>query len=128
MICIVCKRPIERSYGAPGLIGCYCQYCATAMKLTPEQILKNQYEQAIKELTEEIARLKACNERQATTIKAYHIGDLTNNVISKMQERFENSFDKIEQLYTDDSYESLVYSNDVLKLISQVAEELKKEI
>lgn len=63
MICIVCKRPIEHSYGAPGLIGCYCQYCATAMKLTPEQILKSQYEQAIKELTEEIARLKTENER-----------------------------------------------------------------
>ncbi len=62
MICIVCKRPIERSYGAPGLIGCYCQYCATAKGLTPEQILKSQYEQAIKELTEENERLRAENE------------------------------------------------------------------
>ena len=117
MICIVCKRPIERSYGAPGLIGCYCQYCATAMKLTPEQILKSQYEQAIKELTEEIASLKACNERQATTIKAYHIGDLTNNVISKMQER-------LKQVFYDDN--KLAAS--ICSIIDQIAEELRKEI
>lgn len=122
MICIVCKRPIERSYGAPGLIGCYCQYCATAMKLTPEQILKSQYEQAIKELTEEIERLKACNERQATTIKAYHIGDLTNNVISKMQERLKA------EVFTLVDYNEELCDVILSNTIDQVAEELRKEI
>lgn len=38
MICIKCKREITRSYGAPHLMGCYCQHCATLLGLTTEQI------------------------------------------------------------------------------------------
>lgn len=38
MICIKCMRQITRSYGAPHLMGNYCEHCATLLGLTPEQI------------------------------------------------------------------------------------------
>ena len=44
MICIKCKRPIDKSYGAKGLIGCYCQTCAVLGGLTQEAIEKARFE------------------------------------------------------------------------------------
>ena len=44
MICIKCKRPIDKSYGAKGLIGCYCQNCAVMCGLTQEAIEKSRLE------------------------------------------------------------------------------------
>lgn len=36
MICINCKKTIEHSYGAAGLMGNYCKDCANKLGLTPD--------------------------------------------------------------------------------------------
>lgn len=38
MICIRCNKKINRSYGAPNLLGNYCLECATLMQITPDLI------------------------------------------------------------------------------------------
>jgi hypothetical protein len=40
MICCNCKREIDRTYGAPGLIGNYCKACAHALGFTRDQKLE----------------------------------------------------------------------------------------
>ena len=69
MICIVCKREIERSYGLPGMNGCYCERC---VKLTPEYITQGitqiNNDIAITILTDENLRLKVENKNQEQRI------------------------------------------------------------
>ena len=53
--------------------------------------------------------------------------DLDNakaDTVREMQERFENSFDKLEHLYNEEGHENFVYANKVFEFIDQIAKEM----
>ena len=54
MICIKCKRPIDKSYGARELAGCYCQTCAVMCGLTQEAIEKARLESVMVQTEKQI--------------------------------------------------------------------------
>ena len=49
------------------------------------------------------------------------------DIARKLQSKFENSFDKLEQFYDEEIHENLVSSNAVLELIAQVTEDIITE-
>ena len=70
MICIKCKREIDRSYAAPGFAGNYCEPCAIAAVLTPRQMAQKQFERA-GEMAAEAARSIT---RLTQTVKGFEDG------------------------------------------------------
>ena len=48
MKCIVCKKEIEKSYGAAGLYGTYCLECATNLGFVDKSV-KNDFKEGFKE-------------------------------------------------------------------------------
>ena len=81
-------------------------------------------------LLAERARLTEQNERLrklATVIeveKEIVRKETRADTVREMQERFENSFDKLEHLYDEEGHENFVYANKVLEFLDQIAKEM----
>ena len=73
MICIKCKRPITQSYGAKDLMGNYCKACALSLGLTEEQRYNAKMDEAIKAISEFIAK-KIFDDIEA--IAGHSIGEI----------------------------------------------------
>lgn len=95
-----------------------------------------EYAAKVRELTEENERLRDLLDEVVNSNAAWvddnvrlrkEMKTLKADTVKKMQERFENSFDKLEEYYNEESHENMVYSNKVLELIDQIAKELLEE-
>ena len=90
MICIKCKRKIDRSYGSPELAGCYCYSCAINNGLTQEQIERERYRQLVKDVRADT--IKKMQERLYPLYKVlcvdegdwrYEVDQIANELIAE---------------------------------------------
>ena len=100
-------------------VGVICPYYA----ISCENHMPKDALALIKEQQAEIEKLKKQLDDKCDRCIARDRADTVN----KMQERFENSFDKLEEFYNETDHENMVYSNKVLELIDQIAKEILEE-
>lgn len=52
------------------------------------------------------------------------IKQIEAETLQKMQQRFENAFSELDEYYSEDSYEAMVFSSAVLELLDKITNEL----
>lgn len=70
MICIKCRRKIDRSYAAPEFLGNYCEPCAIVAEITTHQIAQKKFILAAAKAAEAARSIAMLNQ----TIKGFEDG------------------------------------------------------